>query len=84
MEEPDKEAVGGVAVSTVEFCWVAALVERRGGTLEYLCSGALVEADLVLTAASCLRKYVHSLKKLSRDQIFYHFANISLRYQTFQ
>nr|XP_027221614.1 mucin-17-like [Penaeus vannamei] len=56
VKEPAKEPMGGVAVSTVEFCWVAALVERRGGTLEYLCSGALVEADLVLTAASCLRK----------------------------
>ncbi|XP_042869820.1 transmembrane protease serine 9-like isoform X2 [Penaeus japonicus] len=56
MEESTREPVGGVAVSTVEWCWVVAIMERRSGRLEYLCSGALVESDIVLTTASCLKR----------------------------
>ncbi|XP_063604565.1 prostasin-like [Penaeus indicus] len=56
MEESTGSMQGGVAVSTVEWCWMAAIMERRGGALQYLCSGALVEADLVLTTAFCLKR----------------------------
>ncbi|XP_047477086.1 transmembrane protease serine 9-like [Penaeus chinensis] len=56
MEESTGGMQGGAAVSTVEWCWMAAIMERRGGALQYLCSGALVEADLVLTTASCLKR----------------------------
>ncbi|XP_071547784.1 uncharacterized protein [Panulirus ornatus] len=48
--------LGGVVASTVEWCWVAAIMERRQGGDKYLCTGALVESDLVLTTASCLKR----------------------------
>ncbi|XP_066938171.1 uncharacterized protein [Macrobrachium rosenbergii] len=48
--------LGGTVASTVEWCWVAAIMERRQSGDKYMCSGALVESDLVVTTATCLKK----------------------------
>ncbi|KAK8727629.1 hypothetical protein OTU49_009659 [Cherax quadricarinatus] len=48
--------LGGLIATTVEWCWVAAIMERRQGGHKYVCSGALVEANLVISTATCLRR----------------------------
>ncbi|XP_042218674.1 mucin-5AC-like isoform X3 [Homarus americanus] len=48
--------LGGLVASTVEWCWVAAIMERRQGGNKYVCSGALVESNLVVSTATCLRR----------------------------
>ncbi|KAK8401029.1 hypothetical protein O3P69_002659 [Scylla paramamosain] len=62
MPEPSglSRILGGVTASTLEWCWIAALMERRAGGNKYICSGALIEPDLVLTTATCLRRLDHS------------------------
>nr|XP_045621446.1 uncharacterized protein LOC123772386 [Procambarus clarkii] len=48
--------LGGLVASTIEWCWVAAIMERRQGGDKYVCSGALVESNLVISTATCLKR----------------------------
>ncbi|KAK7075791.1 hypothetical protein SK128_026414, partial [Halocaridina rubra] len=55
-KESSSRILGGVVASTVEWCWVAAIMERRQGGDKYVCTGSLVESNLVLTTATCLKR----------------------------
>ncbi|CAG0882835.1 unnamed protein product [Cyprideis torosa] len=49
--------VSGQVTSTVVWCWMAAFVEKNpNGNDKFLCTGALIEQDLVVSTASCLKK----------------------------
>ncbi|XP_045123107.1 protein masquerade-like isoform X2 [Portunus trituberculatus] len=62
MPEPSGSShiLGGMTASTLEWCWITALMERHPGGNKYICSGALIEPDLVLTTATCLRRLGHN------------------------
>jgi len=44
--------VGGAVTSTMLYCWVAAIVTKE--EKEFVCTGTLVTADLIVTSASCI------------------------------
>lgn len=56
IHQSSSRIIGGVAASTVEWCWTAAIMQRGQGGDRFVCSGALVESDLVLTTAACLKR----------------------------
>ncbi|XP_042889767.1 uncharacterized protein LOC122264784, partial [Penaeus japonicus] len=66
--------LGGVVASTVEWCWVAAIMERRQGGNKFVCSGALVESNLVLTTATCLKRLEN--RDLSRYIVVFGDSNL--------
>ncbi|XP_063604573.1 serine proteinase stubble-like [Penaeus indicus] len=66
--------LGGVVASTVEWCWVAAIMERRQGGNKFVCSGALVESNLVLTTATCLKRLQN--RDLSRYIVVFGDSNL--------
>lgn len=49
---------------------MAAIMERRQGGNKFVCSGALVESNLVLTTATCLKRCGSSG---NRSVVLYHF-----------
>lgn len=49
--------VGGEDADPAEWCWQVALINSLN---QYLCGGALIGTQWVLTAAHCVTKYVHS------------------------
>ncbi|XP_068225997.1 uncharacterized protein [Palaemon carinicauda] len=55
-EGSSSRILGGTVATTVEWCWVAAIMERRRSGDRYVCSAALIESDLVITTATCLKK----------------------------
>ena len=56
-EEPlEPRIIAGDVTSTVLFCWLAAIMEistKEGQPDQFICTGALVEPDLIVTSASC-------------------------------
>ncbi|CAL4062060.1 unnamed protein product, partial [Meganyctiphanes norvegica] len=48
--------IGGVVATTVEWCWVAAIMEKRSSGDKYVCTGAIVESNLIITTGTCLRR----------------------------
>jgi hypothetical protein len=55
---PGARIIGGRVTSTVIWCWMAAFMAKNPGAGQdtFLCSGALIENDLVVSTASCLKK----------------------------
>jgi len=55
-EELEPRIIAGDVTSTVLFCWMAAIMEKSKDESEgdqFICTGTLVEPDLVVTSASC-------------------------------
>lgn len=54
-EQLEPRIIAGDVTSTVLFCWMAAIMEKtkEGEPNQFICTGALVEPDLVVTSASC-------------------------------
>ena len=48
---------GSEMASTMEWCWVAAVLEKRPSGDRYLCTGTLIEPGTVLTTATCLKRF---------------------------
>lgn len=53
-EELEPRIIAGEVTSTVLFCWMAAIMEKsKDGPDQFICTGTLVEPDLIVTSASC-------------------------------
>ena len=54
-DELEPRIIAGDVTSTVLFCWLVAIMEKSkdGNSDQFICTGALVEPDLVVTSASC-------------------------------
>jgi len=55
-DELEPRIIAGDVTSTVLFCWMAAIMEKSKDESEsdqFICTGTLVEPDLVVTSASC-------------------------------
>jgi len=61
-----KRVVGGRDSSPGEWCWQVALINSLN---QYLCGGALIGTEFVLTAAHCVTKLVFYPKKLTNNLI---------------
>ena len=50
--------IAGDVTSTIMYCWMAAIVEilPDGEGAKFVCTGALVKSDLVVTSASCTHR----------------------------
>ncbi|KAB7503729.1 Chymotrypsin-like elastase family member 2A [Armadillidium nasatum] len=44
------------AASTYDWCWSAALMRKEPGYDRFECSGTLIELDLVVTTAACIKR----------------------------
>ncbi len=57
-EELEPRIIAGDVTSTVLYCWMAAIVEKsKDDNNQFICTGALVEPDLIVTSASCTLRY---------------------------
>ena len=54
-EDLEPRIIAGDVTSTVLYCWLVAIIEKSkdGNSDQFICTGALVEPDLVVTSASC-------------------------------
>ena len=53
--------MGGQVTSAVVWCWMAAIMRKTHdpeNPYSFVCSGTLVERDLVVTTASCASRWV--------------------------
>jgi len=62
-EELEPRIIAGDVTSTVLFCWMVAIMEKSKDESEsdqFICTGTLVEPDLVVTSASCTLRMFES------------------------
>ena len=54
-DELEPRIIAGDVTSTVLFCWMAAIMEKsaKQDSDQFICTGTLVEPDLIVTSASC-------------------------------
>jgi hypothetical protein len=54
-EDLEPRIIAGDVTSTVLYCWMAAIMEisKDGEKDQFICTGTLVEPDLIVTSASC-------------------------------
>lgn len=57
--EREARVVGGDDAEANEWCWQVALINSLN---QYLCGGALIGTQWVLTAAHCVTKYINLFK----------------------
>merc|ERR550532_1709165 len=62
-DELEPRIIAGDVTSTVLFCWMVAIMEKSKDESEsdqFICTGTLVEPDLVVTSASCTLRMFES------------------------
>lgn len=62
----DARVVGGEDADANEWCWQVALINSLN---QYLCGGALIGTQWVLTAAHCVTKYAIKKKTKKRRKL---------------